>query len=164
MTTRPKYWLHISSTNQATSQVNTAVSPQTARNFGLADPQTRRRGMSVAVITDAFFGPAESSNRVRGWSTRRAAWGRRHEMTGRIGAPSLGVHCTNDKRRKIDLSGWRGRSTFCCVVCRSLDGNGRTPLGHVVSSSLRPPRVGTWSLLKLMPRRGGRSVGGGRWA
>jgi hypothetical protein len=35
MTTRPKYWLHISSTNQATSQVNTAVSPQTARNFGL---------------------------------------------------------------------------------------------------------------------------------
>src|ERR1039458_4743225 len=37
MTTRPKYWLHISSTNQATSQVNTAVSRQTARNFGL-DP------------------------------------------------------------------------------------------------------------------------------
>jgi hypothetical protein len=37
MTTRPKYWLHISSTNQATSQVNTAVSPQTARNFGLVE-------------------------------------------------------------------------------------------------------------------------------
>jgi hypothetical protein len=37
MTTRRKYWLHISSTNQATSQVNTAASPQTARNFGLAD-------------------------------------------------------------------------------------------------------------------------------
>jgi len=36
MTTRRKYWLHISSTNQATSQVNTAASPQTARNFGLA--------------------------------------------------------------------------------------------------------------------------------
>src|SRR5450759_1143976 len=35
MTTRHKYWLHISSTNQATSQVNTASSPQTARNFGL---------------------------------------------------------------------------------------------------------------------------------
>src|SRR5665647_2690190 len=35
MTTRRKYWLHISSTNQATSQVNTAASPQTARNFGL---------------------------------------------------------------------------------------------------------------------------------
>src|SRR5664280_2170462 len=35
MSTRRKYWLHISSTNQATSQVNTAVSPQTARNFGL---------------------------------------------------------------------------------------------------------------------------------
>src|SRR5665811_233432 len=35
MTTRRKYWLHISSTNQATSQVNAAVSPQTARNFGL---------------------------------------------------------------------------------------------------------------------------------
>src|SRR5450759_1096749 len=35
MTTRRKYWLHISSTNQATSQVNTASSPQTARNFGL---------------------------------------------------------------------------------------------------------------------------------
>src|SRR5665811_181900 len=36
MTTRRKYWLHISSTNQATSQVSTASSPQTARNFGLA--------------------------------------------------------------------------------------------------------------------------------
>src|ERR1035437_10523081 len=35
MTTRRKYWLHISSTNQATSQVSTAASPQTARNFGL---------------------------------------------------------------------------------------------------------------------------------
>src|SRR5450759_254898 len=39
MTTRRKYWLHISSTNQATSQVNTASSPQTARNFGLAEGQ-----------------------------------------------------------------------------------------------------------------------------
>src|SRR5450759_1683722 len=43
MTTRPKYWLHISSTNQATSQVNTAVSPQTARNFGLARQRYNRR-------------------------------------------------------------------------------------------------------------------------
>ena len=31
-------------------------------------------------------------------------------------------------------------------------------------SRLRPPRVGMGSLLKLMPVRGGRSVGGGRWA
>src|ERR1035437_1961116 len=38
MTTRRKYWLHISSTNQATSQVSTASSPQTARNFGLTEP------------------------------------------------------------------------------------------------------------------------------
>src|SRR5674476_109667 len=38
MTTRRKYWLHISSTDQETSQVNTAVSRQTARNFGLARP------------------------------------------------------------------------------------------------------------------------------
>jgi hypothetical protein len=30
--------------------------------------------------------------------------------------------------------------------------------------SLRPPQVGTWWLLKLRPRRAGRSVGGGRWA
>src|SRR5664280_484912 len=48
MSTRRKYWLHISSTNQAKPQVNTAVSPQTARNFGLkgecacASPQARR--------------------------------------------------------------------------------------------------------------------------
>src|SRR5674476_1020158 len=35
MSTRRKYWLHISSTSQATAQVSTAVSPQTARNFGL---------------------------------------------------------------------------------------------------------------------------------
>jgi hypothetical protein len=33
-----------------------------------------------------------------------------------------------------------------------------------LSPSLRPPRVGMGSLLKLMPVRGGRSVGGGRWA
>ena len=39
MTTRRKYWLHISSTDQATSQVNTAVSRQTARNFGLVISQ-----------------------------------------------------------------------------------------------------------------------------
>jgi hypothetical protein len=35
---------------------------------------------------------------------------------------------------------------------------------HAGRHSLRPPRVGMGSLLKLMPVRGGRSVGGGRWA
>jgi hypothetical protein len=33
-----------------------------------------------------------------------------------------------------------------------------------LQTSLRPPPVGTWWLLKLMPVRAGRSVGGGRWA
>src|SRR5674476_1641497 len=41
MSTRRKYWLHTSSTSQATAQVSTAVSPQTARNFGL-EPVTHR--------------------------------------------------------------------------------------------------------------------------
>src|SRR5665647_515154 len=41
MTTRRKYWLHISSTDQATSQVSTASSPQTARNFGLKEDPHR---------------------------------------------------------------------------------------------------------------------------
>jgi hypothetical protein len=74
MTTRRKYWLHISSTNQATSQVNTAASPQTARNFGLVDEDGG--AISSAKITtstqcmprktDAPEGCVDDSNGVRG--------------------------------------------------------------------------------------------------
>src|ERR1019366_7443565 len=68
MTTRHKYWLHISSTNQATSQVNTAVSPQTARNFGLAvRPSPVGRGESGKGLRPLKAGeqrlPAASSGR-----------------------------------------------------------------------------------------------------
>src|SRR5665811_539071 len=69
-------WLHISSTNQAKPQVNTAVSPQTARNFGL-DPGLWSRlpligGSSKASLYEAkrqgahrFVGSAHSVSQWR---------------------------------------------------------------------------------------------------
>src|SRR5665811_133047 len=54
MTTRRKYWLHISSTDQATSQVNTAVSRQTARNFGLGLDGVR--GIAILLVVAEHYG------------------------------------------------------------------------------------------------------------
>src|ERR1019366_6380787 len=62
MTTRLKYWLHISSANQATPQVNTAVSPQTARNFGLTCPSVPT---SLSVFPHRLTWPASAPFRVR---------------------------------------------------------------------------------------------------
>src|ERR1019366_1034518 len=59
MTTRPKYWLHISSTNQATSQVNTAVSPQTPRNFGLTGSLRSMRHRSIGQVGRALVRSVE---------------------------------------------------------------------------------------------------------
>src|SRR5665647_1156168 len=56
MTTRRKYWLHISSTNQATSQVNTAASPQTARNFGLEREGPVRSAVARGPVVARFTG------------------------------------------------------------------------------------------------------------
>src|SRR5665647_638254 len=52
ITTRRKYWLHISSTDQAKPQVNTEVSPQTARNFGLGDSKPRSTGVGDGRLHD----------------------------------------------------------------------------------------------------------------
>src|SRR5664280_3123851 len=54
ITTRRKYWLHISSTNQAKPQVNTEVSPQNARNFGLGRSAEGADGDLTAIGYEYF--------------------------------------------------------------------------------------------------------------
>src|SRR5674476_288822 len=103
MTTRRKYWLHISSTNQATSQVNTASSPQTARNFGIeqravgripvlhdlqpvVDLAAQRFRAQVTGDEDRLHGPAQLDERGVGGVLRARAGEAAQDLLGLGGA------------------------------------------------------------------------------
>src|SRR5664280_124566 len=77
ITTRRKYWLHISSTNQAKPQVNTEVSPQNARNFGLGRGRFPHQGKGPPVgwehsdSTLCKGSPRTDTGRSRRWPAHR---------------------------------------------------------------------------------------------